>query len=275
MLIKTIFKNSLKIFAASILLGGIFNKPAESSTRLTACAPSGTVANLSEEADPCFFTPEMLKITFYEIGFCTSDPLASNTFDSSSCFKSWSNPSGFETDLGLKKFENMDGTTYRIEDGTYTHTYAIMNTTWVYKGSYSFNNGTTWYTKTGPEGGDERTTDVNDYGTWTDNITCMQGEEGRGNCADYRDTTAYGPVKAVLTDSTLNTCVSIDESRCTSATRVVGALNMKNDLVMDSSVKGYRFKWVVTNMGIGVNHDNGQPGGFEGGPFVPDVTLIK
>ena len=60
MLIKTIFKNSLKIFAASILLGGIFNNPAESSTRLTACAPSGTVANLSEEADPCFFTPEML-----------------------------------------------------------------------------------------------------------------------------------------------------------------------------------------------------------------------
>ena len=104
MSIRIIFKNSLKIFAASILLGGFVDKPAESSTRLTACAPSGTVADLSAEADPCFFTPEMLKITFYEIGFCTSDPLATSTFDSSSCFKSWSNPSGFETDLGLAFF---------------------------------------------------------------------------------------------------------------------------------------------------------------------------
>lgn len=274
MTIQTIFKNSLKLVAASILLGAIIsNKPAESSTRLTACAPSGTKADLSAEADPCYFTPEMLKITFYEIGFCTSDPLATNTFDSSSCFKSWSNPSGFETNLGLKKFEKMDGTVYRIKDGTYTHTYAIMNKTWVYKASYSFNNGTTWYTKTGPEGGDEKTTNVNEYGTWTDSITCMTGEEGPGNCGDYRDTTAYGLVKAVLTDSTLNTCGT--NAECAVTTRLVGALNMNNDLVMDSSVKGYRFKWVVTNMGIGVNHDEGQPGGFEGGPFVPDVTLIK
>ena len=274
MTIKTIFKNSLKIIAASILLGGIFDKPAESTT-ITACAPSGTVADFSAEADPCFFTPEMFKVTFYEIGFCTSDPLASNTFDSSSCFKSWSNPSGFETDLGLKRFEKMDGTVYRINNGTYKHAYAIMNNSWMYKGSYSFNNGTTWYTKTGPNGGDERTTNVNEYGTWNDNIVCMTGAEGRGNCADYRNTTAYGPVKAVLTDSTLNTCVSTDNATCDSATRVVGALNMNNNLVMDSSVKGYRFKWVITNMGIGVNHDEGQPGGFQGGPFVPDVTLIK
>ena len=194
MSIKIIFKNSLKIFAASMLLGVFLNKPAESSTRFTACAPSGTVADLSGEADPCYFTPEMLKITFYEIGFCTSDPLDTNTFDSSSCFRSWSNPSGFETDLGLKKFENMDGTVYRIADGTYTHAYAIMNPTWVYKASYSFNNGTTWYTKTGPQGGDERTTNISDYGTWTMRITCQTGEEGVDNCDEYRDTTTYGQV---------------------------------------------------------------------------------
>ena len=273
MTIQTIFKNSLKVVAASILLGGIVsNKPAESSTRLIACAPSGTKADLSAEADPCYFTPEMLKITFYEIGFCTSDPLASNTFDSSSCFKSWSNPSGFETNLGLKKFEKMDGSVYRIKDGTYTHTYAIMNNVWDYEGSYSFNNGTTWYTKTVAEGGDNKTTNVNEYGTWTDNITCMTGTEETDNCADYKDTTAYGPVKAVLTDSNLKTCVT---EECNAETRLVGSLNMNNDLVMDTSVKGYRFKWVVTNMGIGVYHNNGQPGGFEGGPFVPDVTLIK
>lgn len=274
MTIQTIFKNSLKVVAASILLGGIVsNKPAESSTRLIPCAPSGTKADLSAEADPCYFTPEMLKITFYEIGFCTSDPLATNTFDSSNCFKSWSNSSGFKTDLGLKKFEKMDGSVYRIENGTYTHTYVIMNNVWDYKGSYSFNNGTTWYTKTGPEGGDERTTNINEYGIWTDDIACMTGTEGTDNCADYADTTSYGPVKAVLTNNNLRTCTS--NAECSAATRIAGVLDMKNDIVMDSSVRGYRFKWVVTNMGIGVNHDSGQPGGFEGGAFVPDITLIK
>tara|TARA_A100001388_G_scaffold264035_1_gene234952 strand:+ start:442 stop:1263 length:822 start_codon:yes stop_codon:yes gene_type:complete len=273
MSIKIILKNSLKIFAASMLLGGFFNKPAESSTRFTACAPSGTVADLSAEADPCYFTPEMLKITFYEVGFCTSDPLASNTFDSSSCFRSWSNPSGFETDLGLKKFENMDGTVYRIADGTYTHAYVIMNPTWVYKASYSFNNGTTWYTKTGPQGGDERTTNISEYGTWTKRITCQTGEEGGNNCADYRNTTTYGPVKSLLTDSNFNTCRS--EKECATSTRLVGALSMNNNLVVDPSVRGYKLKWIITNMGIGVYHNGGLPGGFTAGPFVPDFTLIK
>jgi len=133
---KSALKNILKFSLGIGLLIPFFrNEPAKAY--LTPCADSGTVADLSGEANPCFLTPETLKVTFYEVGFCTSDPLATGTFVNTSCEKSWENSSGFESDIGLKRFETMDGKTFRVPNGTFTHSYAIMSNVWKLKGQYN------------------------------------------------------------------------------------------------------------------------------------------
>ena len=131
----TILKNIFKVSLGISLISPVFkNEPVEAF--VTACADTNTVTNMSGEANPCFITPEMLKVTFYEIGFCTSDPLATGTFVSTTCSKSWDNTSGFETDIGKKSFASMTGTTYKVPNATYGYAYAIMNNTWTYKAQY-------------------------------------------------------------------------------------------------------------------------------------------
>ena len=170
---KTILKTIFKVSLGISLISPIFkSEPAKAF--VTACSDTDTVTDMSGEANPCFLTPEMLKVTFYEIGFCTSDPLATGTFVSTTCSKSWDNTSGFETDIGMKSFSNMVGTTYKVPNDTYGYAYAIMNNEWTYKAQYKLSGGDTYYTNS--TNGLVTTTE-SDYGEWTDDISIMQGEE--------------------------------------------------------------------------------------------------
>ena len=240
---------------------------------LDACAPSDSVTSMSSESNPCFITPEMLKVKFYEIGFCTSDPLSSGTFDSSTCHKSWDNTSGVTTDIGKKTFEKMSGNTYRVPNGTYGYSYAIMNNSWVYKGKYKLQNGNTWYTRS--DGG--ATSDISSYAEWDDDISDMLGEESTGFCYDYSASTSDGTVTAVLTDS--NNITATNTSTCGSATRVIGSINLNKSITMTDFVSGYRLTWKITNLGLGIEHFfNGSkqvPSSFRGGPFTPQFGIIR
>ena len=271
---KSALKNILKFSLGIGLLIPFFrNEPAKAY--LTPCADSGTVADLSGEANPCFLTPETLKVTFYEVGFCTSDPLATGTFVNTSCEKSWENSSGFESDIGLKRFETMDGKTFRVPNGTFTHSYAIMSNVWKLKGQYKLTHdgGTTYYTNST---NGLVTTSEADYGEWTDDIENMEGQEGTNLCYDFSATSSGATVKAVLTDS--NFITATNTSTCQSATRLIGTVQLSSPVVMDDSVKGYRLNWKITNMGIGLN-DNGNgdnlPVDWRGGPFFSEFSLIK
>ena len=239
---------------------------------LDACAPSDSVTSMATESNPCFITPEMLKVKFYEIGFCTSDPLSSGSFDDSTCYKSWDNTSGYTTDIGKKIFEKMPGNIYRIPNGTYEYSYAIMNNSWVYKGKYKLKNGNTWYTRN--DGG--VTSDISSYAEWDDNISNMLGEENTGFCYDYSATTSDGNVTAVLTDS--NNITATNAATCQSATRVIGSIDMNRPITMSEIVGGYRLKWKISNIGLGINHFfNGSkqvPSSFRGGPFTPQFLLL-
>ena len=239
---------------------------------LDACAPSDSVTSMSSESNPCFITPEMLKVKFFEIGFCTSDPLSSGTFDNSTCQKSWDNTSGFTTDIGKKSFEKMPGNIYRMPNGKYGYAYAIMNNKWVYKGKYKLKDGNTWYTRS--DGG--VTSDISSYAEWEDPISNMLGEETTGLCYDYSATTSDGPVTAVLTDS--NNITATNATTCGSATRVIGSVGLTNPITISDIVSGYRLTWKITNLGIGIEHFfNGSkqvPGSFRGGPFTPQFSLI-
>ena len=266
---KTILKNLFKFSLGLSLISPLFkNDPAQAS--ITACATSNTVADLSGEADPCFIAPEMLKVTFYEIGFCTSDPLATGTFVNTTCQKSWDNTSGFETDIGKKSFETMNGTTYKVNNSTYSHAYAIMNNKWTYKAQYKFLGGDTFYTATGGAA----TNMAGNYVEWEDDISSLTGEETTNLCYDYSASTSGGTVTAVLANSSLVTAT--DTTTCDNATRVVGSVALNSSVTMDDSVKGYKLNWKITGMGIGINKNASDlPGGWRGGPFTPIFTLIK
>jgi len=271
---KTILKNLFKFSLGLSLISPIFrDEPAKAF--LTKCPDTNSVADLSTAANPCYLTPEMLKVKFYEIGFCTSDPLATGTFVNTTCSKSWDNASGFETDIGKKSFVSMVGTIYKVPNNTYGYAYAIMNNTWSYKAQYKLTHsgGTTYYTN-GTNG--LVTTNASQYGEWTDDISYMDGQETTNKCYDFEASTTGGTVKAVLANSSLVTAT--DTTTCDSATRVVGSVALSSSVTMDDSVKGYKLDWKITNMGIGLNdndNDNNIPVDWRGGPFTPSFTLIK
>ena len=267
----TILKNIFKVSLGISLISPVFkNEPVQAF--VTACADTNTVTNMSGEANPCFITPEMLKVTFYEIGFCTSDPLATGTFVSTTCSKSWDNTSGFETDIGKKSFTSMAGTTYKVPNATYEYAYAIMNNTWTYKAQYKLSGGDTYYTNS--TNGLVTTTE-SQYGEWTDDISYMDGQETTNKCYDFEASTTGGTVKAVLANSSLVTAT--DTTTCNNATRVVGSVALTSSVVMDDTVKGYKLNWQITDMGIGLSNGGTPqiPYDWRGGPFTPIFTLIK
>ncbi len=271
---KTIFTYLFKLSVGIILISPVFkNEPAQAF--LTACADTDTVADLGAEANPCFLTPEMLKVKFFEIGFCTTDPLATGTFVDTTCKKSWDNTSGFETDIGKKSFVSMVGTTYKVPNNTYGYAYAIMNNSWTYKAQYKLTHAepNIYYTN-GTNG--LVTTNASEYGEWTDDISYMDGQETTNKCYDFEASTTGGTVKAVLANSSLVTAT--DTTTCNNATRVIGSVALSSSVTMDDSVKGYKLNWKITDMGIGLN-DNGNanniPVDWRGGPFTPMFTLIK
>ena len=268
----TILKNIFKVSLGISLISPVFkNEPVQAF--VTACADTDTVTDMSGEANPCFITPEMLKVTFYEIGFCTSDPLATGTFVSTTCSKSWDNTSGFETDIGKKSFASMTGTTYKVPNATYGYAYAIMNNTWTYKAQYKLSGGDTYYTNS--TNGLVTTTE-SQYGEWTDDISYMDGQETTNKCYDFEASTTGGTVKAVLANSILVTAT--DTTTCNNATRVVGSVALTSSVTMDDTVKGYKLNWQITDMGIGLSNNGGTPSipfDWRGGPFTPIFTLIK
>jgi len=262
------FKKLLKI---SLLIGFIpfvFNN--QPTKAVTECPETDSVTSLSGVSSPCYITPETYKVTFFELGFCSSDPLSTGTLDKSNCAKSWDNTTGVTTDLALKTYSKMPGNTYKIPSAVYTHAYVVMSNSSILKGKYKLKDGPTFYSKANYSG----STNSSEYDTFTDAVVNMEGNEGTDLCYDYAANTTKGPVKAVLADK--NLISATNSSTCNSATRMIGSITMNSSLKMDDSVKGYRLTWTVTNMGMGINIDgSGNPFSTRGGPFAPEFTLIK
>ena len=82
-------KSTLKNFLKFSLGIGLFIPLMKSqpSNAATPCPASDSVTTMNGQANPCFTTPEKLEVTFFEIGFCSSDPLSSGTFNDSTALK--------------------------------------------------------------------------------------------------------------------------------------------------------------------------------------------
>ena len=230
------------------------------------CPDSGNADAMSSN---CFQTPTVMEVPFYELGFCTSDPLSGFSFSRDNCEKAWDSSTPQTIDLAKFNYSGLtSGLTYKIPNRTYTHAYVIVGNTWGLKSEAYFNNKTYYSDENGSV-----TETAADFAKFDDTITSMSGTESPDNCYDYQNSTDYGPIKAVITDSSLNT--ASNTSTCNSAVRLVGSIDLDNDLTMSDSVKSYNLTWIIRKMGIFVQNGGTAPNKFYSGPFVPNFELTK
>mgnify|MGYP001392539707 CR=1 FL=1 len=231
------------------------------------CPDSGNASTMTSD---CYGTPTVMEIPFYELGFCTSDPLDGYSFSRANCSKAWSSTTPETIDLADFNYTGLsEELTYQIPNQTYSHAYVIVGNTWGLKGEAYFNSKTYYTDSSG-----DVTENLDNYSKFDNKITDMEGTESTGSCFDYAETTDYGPIKAVLTDSNLVTATG--NSSCNSSVRMIGSIDLDTDLVMTDSIKTYNLTWIIRNMGLYVNWNFGtSPVGWWAGPFVPNFVLSE
>ena len=232
------------------------------------CPDEGSAAASSAMSEDCHGTPTVMEVPFYELGFCTSDPLVNYSFSRDNCSKAWSSSTAQTVDLASFNYTGLtSGLTYKVPNQTYTHAYVVVGTTWGIKGKAYF-NGKTYYSDSSGNFTDNEA----NYSKYDNRSTYMNGTESGDNCYDYANTTDYGPIKAVFTD--LNLTSASDTSSCNSSQRLVGSIDLDTDLVMTDSVKSYNLTWIVRKMGLYVDWEGGtEPSQVTTGPFVPNFEL--
>ena len=268
---KSFLKLSRNIIFTTIgisVLNIISTDSAKANNRYPACPEEGSAAASGAQTQTCSTTPKVMEIKFYELGFCTGDPLSGSDFDNSTCEKSWASTAGETADLATFSYQGLtSGLTYKVPSKQYDYAYVVFDPTWVLKGETYF-NGITYYTNAN---GDvtETSGDYDKYQIKLNDISTA------GNCAQYAATTSYGPVKARLANNSLTSAT--DGNSCRAATRMVGSVDLNTPLIMTDDVKAYQLTWVIKDMGI-ESTDNGAgpaPIDWKPGPFVPNFTLLK
>ena len=236
--------------------------------------------NPSSINDSCYITPSTYKITVYEMGLCTSDPLAGtsinasdtvvtdNTIDESTCTATFQSSTGSIVNLAGGATQTLSGINIRPPSGTYPHAYIKIKNTFGLKGSYQIND-TTYYSVA--SGG--KSEDISANAEWDENLmdfsngsTCSGSPQLAG--AEVFTTGVTGTMKAVVAQVSNDTYVG--DSSCGSSTRLFGSFAPTNPVVITETTKGLQVTFSITNRGMTVIPDgSGGMQGFGGGPFSP------
>ena len=267
MSIKFLLKLSRNFIFASIgltILSLVKADPVKAGT----CPAEGSDDAAGAQSADCNVTPEVMEIKFYELGFCTGDPLSGADFSNSTCEKTWESTSGETKDLASMSYQGLtSGTTFKIPSKQYDYAYVIFDATWGLKGKVYFNNDTYFTDSSG-----NVTEEDSEYSKFDLKVGLLTGGAG---WFDHSSTTDYGAVKARLTNTSLLSATNT--STCNAATRMVGSIDLNTPLVMTDDVKAYQLTWIIKDTGI-MAVDNGgsnAPVAWGGGPFVPVFTLFK
>ena len=259
---KSILKLSRNFIFASIGLS-ILSLVKADHVEAGTCPAEG---NTSAQSETCNATPKVMEIKFYELGFCTGDPLSGADFSNTTCEKSWESTSGESADLASFNYLGLtSGLTFKVPSKQYDYAYVVFSPTWGLKGEVYFNDKT-YYT----DANGNVTETLGDYDKFQLKINQLSE-----TCYVYSADTDYGPVKARLTNSSLVSAT--DNTSCNAATRMVGSVDLNTPIVITDDVKAYQLTWMIRNMGIEATDGAGSnaPVEWKGGPFVPNFTLFK
>lgn len=262
---------------------------------LSAFVPAGNQAkaNVCDGSAPltaaCYITPTTYKVTVYEMGLCTSDPLAGtyldasdsivtdNAIDESTCTATYtsSSPLGFQIDLGTPGLSGtLRGNALRPLRGTYPHAYIKIKNTFGLKGSYT-HDGTKYYTQA--SGG--KTTDSSASVEWDEDLMDFNNGPTCGGSPELAGSETFtsgvtGTMKAVLAQDIAGTYVG--ETSCTgNSTRLFGSFQPTAPVVITDTTQGLQVTFTVTDRGMTVIPDGlGGMQGFAGGPFSPSFSTF-
>ena len=279
-------KNLLKISAGIgfCFIGSIFDT--NSQLKANTCA-----SNPDSLSSACYITPTTYKIRVYEMGLCTSDPLAGtyinnsdeittdNTIDESSCFATFTSATGSLVDLAGETSQNLIGTNLRPSSGVFPHAYIKIDNTFGLKGSYQI-NGTTYYSVAN---GAKDTTEANNV-EWDedlkdfDNGNACNGTEADRLVAGSETFTSgvTGTMKAVLaTDNGDGTYTGVTKATCSTSTRLYGVFAPTNPVTISDETQGLEVTFSITNRGMTIIPDgSGGMYRFSSGPFSPSFVAF-
>ena len=165
---KKFIKNFLKVFSlsSSIIISSITADKAK-ALDVYECPESGStnaneayIRNLDSTDTTfgsCQTTPEKFELTMYEMGLCTSHPISgsdgSKVWDKSTCVTTMIDSLGVTVDLApgsaSSKTASLPSAETRPPSGTYTHAFILLSNEFGLRGSYTFSNGTRYYSTPG------------------------------------------------------------------------------------------------------------------------------
>ncbi len=227
------FKSLLKTFTKTISITGLgisslvtFTSPIKSENfNMKACPEPGSAnANLTYIANTlngeCLHTPDQYKLTIYEMGLCTSDPISTGVFnkEDNNCVQTMLSTSGTEVDLApgnsASKTAGLPSAATRPANGSYSHAYILLSNAFKMKGSYQLADGTTYYSKEstdeyGAFGAANKTISASEEHTdLVDNMYFGEEENGWDGVMSATDMPGGGKVSALLLKSCVDaTCV--------------------------------------------------------------------
>ena len=285
-------KNFLKTLSG---LGFCFIASLLSSTNkvsANAC-PTNPSSSYFNSNGSCYITPDVYKITVYEMGLCTSDPLATTTvaengdvttdyaINESSCSATFINENGVTLDLAGGAAQTLTGgTNLRPPTGSYGHAYVKIKNVFGLKGSYTL-GGTTYYSKGVIQSGVENgvsDTDESNYEEWEEKLvdfdkgsSCEPVESNRLMAASETFSTGVtGTMKALLASVSGSTYTGTTQANCGDSTRLFGVFSPTNDVVISEQTQGLEVSFTITDRGVSVfGGNNPYDVEFGSGPFTP------
>ena len=293
MLMKNIIKATAGI--GFCFFAALLNSSNKASANECPTNPSSTYFNTNGS---CYITPDVYKVTIYEMGLCLSDPLegtyhndGGQTFtdyviDESTCSPTYKNSNGLLVNLAEDGSQTLTGgTDIRPSAGSYPHAYVKIKNVFGLKGSYIL-GGTTYYSKSviqnGAVNGVSDTQEAN-YTEWNETLVdfdkgseCEPLEENRWMAVSETFTTGdTGNLKAVLANVSGETYSATTQSNCGSSTRIFGAFSPTNPIVISEGTEGLEVSFKIKNRGVSVfGGNNPYVVEFGTGPFTPSFAAF-
>ena len=263
----------LTIAISSISLAGFIQTEVKSQEAPPVCQTNPD--SLAAVGGFCVLTPEKYGVKIYEMGLCTSNPLANNKFSKATCFTTLSNSSPSTTDMASGETFNLtsqnpiDG---RPDSGNYTHAYIIISPEFELKFTYKLNDVN--YYSNGVNS--SASNPVNNASTtapskpFTETLNDF-GDEEEGFSATAQAIVSGGSITALLTDSSLNTSTAAAQTQ-----RLIGVFAPNNPIRISQDTSGLEVKFIVTNQGGGLEACEtelvNQVCNFGSGPFSAKFT---
>jgi len=231
----------------------------------------------------CYVTPETYKVRIYEMGLCTSDPLAgtyedgenivtNNEIDESTCTPVLQSQSGSLVDISPGVVQSLAGENIRPPAGIYPYAYIKLSNTFGLKGTQKINN-TTYYSSSDGTA----TTNAEDYVEWDEKIIDFEKGPQCEPLADNRlmavsesfNTGVTGDLKAVLSHLSSGQYIGTSQADCGNSTKIFGSFSPTDPIDISDNTKGLQVTFTITDRGLSVIGEDTTVSRFSSGPFTP------